>query len=129
MGRLVPITIQHNIGIVLHIANQYGSAYLYFGRVRLRILHREVKAVLFFRRGIQQSFSRHVDRTVRRRRTLRFCSRNNSVFPNGNIGVILVGKDAYAGTEAKSRGFRCIVAALIGAFYLILDILNAALAV
>ena len=125
MGRLVPFIIQQNFCIVLHIADHYGSTDLHLGRVRLGILHRKVQAVLFFSGSIHQGFSRHVDRAVRRLRVPRLRGRNNDILPESDISIICVGYNAYTGTKAKGRSIRCVVTALIGAFHLVLDVLNA----
>ena len=129
LGRVGPIGIHQYRSIVLHIADQHGCADFYLGGVGLGVLNRKMQAVLLRPGGCHQAFSRYVDRSVRCLLTLRICGCNDDVLPDGDIGVVFVGKDSYAGAEAKSGSFLFIIAAIIGAFQLVFDILDAAFAI
>ena len=100
LGRLVPCAVNQDSSIVLHIADQYGCADLHLGGVSLGIFHCKMQAVPL--RGFHNGLCTNIDRTVRRFRTRRLCGRNNDILPNSDIGVVVVGKDAYAGAESKS---------------------------
>ena len=128
MGRLLPIAVQQDYSIVLHIADQHGCADLHLG-IGLGILHRKLQAVLFIFGGLQDCLGRHTYRAVRPFLALSLCSREDSVLPYGDIGIILIGKDTYSGAKAKSGGLRPIAAAFIGALYLVLHLLDAALGI
>ena len=159
-GSVGSVAVQHDCGVVLNIADQNGRADLYLG-VGQRILNLKLQtAVLVFHgrrlasrgrrtasrggrivylKGRHNRFGADIDRSIRCHRTAcccrRFCSRNGNILRNSNLGVVLVGKDAYAGAEAKSRGFRFIAAtatstasapAAIGSFHSVLNLLDRA---
>ena len=123
LGRMSPVGIQKYRSVVLYIADQNGSADFRLG-VGQRILHRKLQSVLVLGGGCHQTFSQYVDRTVRP--TLDRCSRNNNILSNFNIGVVLVGKDAYACAEAKGRCLLSVVATRIGACHPVLNPLDGA---
>ena len=100
LGSVRPFAVNQNNSVVLHIADQYGCADLHLGGVSLGIFHCKMQAVPL--RGFHNGLCTNIDRTVRRFRTRRLCGRNNDILPNSDIGVVVVGKDAYAGAEAKS---------------------------
>ena len=94
---------------------------------------------IVYLKGRHNRFGADIDRSIRCHRTAcccrRFCSRNGNILRNSNLGVVLVGKDAYAGAEAKSRGFRFSAAtatstasapAAIGSFHSVLNLLDRA---
>ena len=128
LGSLCPIAVHQYRSVVLHIADQDRCADLHLG-VGQRILHGKLQAVLCFSRSSHHGPGIHIDRTVHRLRTFHGGSVYDNVLPNGHIGVVCIGDDTYAGAKAKGRGLLCIVAACIGAFHLVLDVLDASFAI
>ena len=125
MGKVSPVAVQQNVCVVLYVADENGGAdfHLVVGQ---RVLHRKLGLV---RGGRDQRLGVDIDRAVRRCCIRWLCSCNDNILPNGDIGVVCIGNDAYAGAKAKCRGLRRIVAARIGAFHFVFDVLDAAFAV
>ena len=113
LGRFSPITVHQDRSVVLHIADQNGCADFYLGGVGQRILYSKLQGVFLLSGGCHQGFSRYVDRTVRPILDRR--GGNDDVLPNGHIGVVCIGNDAYAGPEAKNRRTGLLITACVTA--------------
>ena len=119
-GGLIPLVIQQDGGVVLHAADQDGSADLRVG-AGLPVLHREPHAVL----AVHQGIGIHMDGAVHRIR--HFSRRNDSILPQSGIGVVFVGNNAYGGAASKGGYLSRVGAAFIGAYYFVLDFPDAIL--
>ena len=58
-----------------------------------------------------------------------FSRRNDSILPQGDIGVVFVGNNAYGGAASKGGYLSRVGAAFIGAYYFVLDFPDAILGV